>query len=237
MLGLIGAMDQEVSALLDQMENLQESRIGFTRLYSGTLRGQPVCLARCGIGKVHAALCAQAMILQYRPEALINFGIAGALRDGLAVGDVVIARSAVQHDIDTTPIGDPPGLISGPNIVHVPCDEGLRRLLAKAAEQRGLRAVVSSIATGDQFIADPGKKDAVSAAFDAAACDMEGGAIAQCCYEMSVPYAAYRAISDTKRGDAREYAQKALFACEQAQKLLSAFIPLYRQASEVRNNG
>lgn len=237
MLGIIGAMDKEVDLLLEKMDGAREDRVGYTRYYAGMLLGVPVCVARCGIGKVHAALCALGMILKYRPEAIVNIGVAGALRDSLRVGDCVIARSAVQHDMDTTPIGDPPGMISGPDMVYFPCDEELAQLLEKAAAQCGLKTEQAAIATGDQFITGTEKKDFLSESFGAAACDMEGGAIAQCCYEMGVPYAACRCISDTRLGDGREYEEKASFACAQEEKLLRAFLSLYRQKDEVQSHG
>ena len=237
MLGIIGAMDREVGFLTDAMEETSQRQIGYTRYTSGRLWGVPVCLARCGIGKVHAALCAQGMLLRYPVEAMLNIGVAGALREGLAVGDLVIASPCGEHDTDTPPLGDPPGLISGPDIVHVPCDGELVSLLEQAAAQCGFKALRAAIATGDQFIAKIGKKDALSRAFGAAACDMEGGAIAQCCYEMGVPFAAFRAISDTRGGDGREYAEKAAFACEREQKLLPHFLSLYLNAGKERRHG
>ena len=236
MLGIIGAMDQEIQDLLQVMADVQERQAGYARYYQGTLHGLRLCLARCGIGKVHAALCAQGMLLA-NPEikAVLNIGVAGALRPDLKIGDIVIARSAVQHDVDTTPIGDPLGLISGPNLVHIPCDKALAALLQKAAEEAGLPTAHAAVATGDQFIVGLDKKDFLSRTFDAAACDMEGGAIAQCCFEMNVPYAAIRAISDTRDGDGREYMEKALIACGQEQKLVRHFLPLYAEWEEKAN--
>ena len=236
MLGIIGAMDKEIQDLLQDMRDVAERQTGYARYYEGTLHGLSVCLARCGIGKVHAALCAQGMLLTH-PEikAVLNIGVAGALRPELDIGDIVVAQSAVQHDMDTTPIGDPLGLISGPNIVHIPCDPALAALLQKAAEEANLRTMHAAVATGDQFIVGTEKKNYLSDTFDAAACDMEGGAIAQCCYEMNVPYAAIRAISDTRDGDGREYMEKALIACAQEQKLVRHFLPLYAAWEEKRN--
>ena len=232
MLGIIGAMDKEVDALRAAMTDTREDMIGFTRCTIGNLWGVQVCLARCGVGKVHAALCSQAMILRYSVDALLNIGVAGALRPSLGIGDAVIARSAVQHDMDTTALGDPLGLIWGPDIVHIPCDEGLAALLIRAAKEAGLRYEEGAVATGDQFIVGTEKKAALAAAFDAAACDMEGAAIAQCCYEMQVPYAACRLISDTRDGDQREYLEKAALACQNEEKLLRRFLPLYQQTKE-----
>ena len=230
MLGIIGAMDKEVNALRDEMRDVTEKQIGYTRYYQGMLWGVPVCLARCGIGKVHAGLCALGMILSFPVTALLNIGVAGALRPTLQIGNIVIGTSAVQHDMDTTPIGDPLGLISGPNIIHMPCDPALSQKLMKAAEEAGLRYEQGAIATGDQFIVGTEKKTFLADFFGAAACDMEGGAIAQCCYEMQIPYAAVRAISDTRDGDGREYAEKADEACRNEEKLLKAFL----QSAEFR---
>ncbi len=237
MLGIIGAMDKEVDALREQMRETEEKQVGFTRFTAGKLWGVPVCLARCGIGKVHAALCAQAMILSFPVDALLNIGVAGALRRDLQIADLVIARSAVQHDIDTTPLGDPLGLISGLDIVHIPCDEAWIKLLSQAAEEAGLPAVHASVATGDQFIVGVEKKEALSRAFGAAACDMEGGAIAQCCYEMGVPYAAVRSISDTLAGDEQEYMQKAMKACRAEEKLIRHLMGLILARKEEETHG
>ncbi len=229
MLGIIGAMDKEVDALRKQMTDTEEKRAGFSRFTVGDLWGERVCLAQCGIGKVHAALCAQSMITGFGVSAILNIGVAGALRPTLAIGEAVIADSAVQHDVDTTPIGDPIGMVSGPNIVHFPCDPALSALLRQAAEEADLRWETGAVATGDQFIVGTEKKNWLADTFGAAACDMEGGAIAQCCYEMGIPYAAVRCISDTRDGDGREYMEKALYACEREEQLLKKFIGLYRR--------
>ena len=237
MLGIIGAMDLEIEPLKSALKDPQAHQIGYTRYFTGELKGVPVCLARCGIGKVHAALCALGMILRFPVDAVLNIGVAGALRDTLGIADLVIADSAVQHDMDTTPIGDPLGLISGPNIVYMPCDGDLSALLVRAAQDTGLRAERAAVATGDQFIATLEKKDFLADTFGAAACDMEGGAIAQCCFEMNVSYAAVRAISDTRLGDGREYAEKAGEACRAEARLLRRFLELYAANKEENSRG
>jgi len=177
------------------------------------------------------------MILSLGVDQVLNIGVAGALRPSLSIGDVVIAQSAVQHDMDTTPIGDPLGLISGPNIIHMPCDSHLCSLLEQSARDLGLRAETGAIATGDQFIVGTEKKAFLADTFGAAACDMEGGAIAQCCYEMKVPYAAVRAISDTRDGDGREYMEKAMEACRVEGMLLQAFLRRFKEESKVKDRG
>ena len=101
MLGIIGAMDKEVDALRKQMINIEEKQAGFSRFTVGDLWGERVCLAQCGIGKVHAALCAQSMITGFGVSAVLNIGVAGALRPSLGIGDAVVADSAVHQLIYT----------------------------------------------------------------------------------------------------------------------------------------
>lgn len=229
MLGIIGAMDKETDMLFAKMTDVKETTIGYSRFAQGDLNGLACVIARCGIGKVHAAMCAQSMISLYHPDAVINIGVAGALEESLAIADIVIASSEVQHDIDTSPIGDPVGLISGPNIIHIPCDESLRDLLEDAARECGLPYLRRAIATGDQFICGEANKRRLAQQFGAGACDMEGGAIAQVCYEFGVPYAAFRSISDTLRGSGMEYAACAALAGQTSAKLLQQFLQLYRR--------
>ncbi|MBE5787112.1 MAG: 5'-methylthioadenosine/adenosylhomocysteine nucleosidase [Clostridiales bacterium] len=223
MIGIIGAMEKEIAMLRDKICGVQEKKIGVTRFYQGMLWGKEVCLALCGIGKIHAALCAQAMILHFSPDAIINIGVAGALDERLDIADIVIGAYGVQHDVDTTAFGDPLGCIPEINIVELPCDKHLMAAMERAADSQGLRHITAGIATGDQFIHQSEKKQHLHAHFGAAACDMEGAAIAQVCVEMQVPYGAYRAISDTLMGDEKEYMEKAMLAASASQRLLEAF--------------
>ena len=223
LLGLIGAMSCEIDALRAQMEGVEEASVADMHFFKGQLYGREVVLALSGIGKVHAAMCTQAMICLYHPDLILNLGVAGALDERLQIGDIVIAKSAVQHDVDTTAFGDPMGMISGPNIVYIPCDECAQAALLRAAEKQGLHYQQAVIATGDQFIEVLAKKRSMHESFGASACDMEGGAIAQVAYENRVPYAAYRAISDTLLGNGQEYSVNAAKAADKGAKLLQAF--------------
>ena len=224
MIGIIGAMPSEVDALRREMTDVTERKVGFSTIWEGTLCGKKTALALCGIGKVHAALCAQAMLLRYPLKLLLNIGGAGALIGEAAIADAVVADAAVQHDMDTSPLGDPRGMISGINLVELPCDRDAAGRLRAAAERCGIRCFSGNIATGDRFIERVEEKKELHTLFHASACDMEGAAIAQTAYEMGVPYAAYRCISDTLYGDGNEYAVNAGRACEAGAKLLRAFL-------------
>ena len=166
-------------------------------------------VAVCGIGKVNAAMCAQTMIVRYAPDGVINTGVAGSLSPRLGVGDAVIATELVEHDLDTTAFGDPPGLIPGVNAVKMPVDAELsRELLLPSAEEAlagtGAKVLCGVIATGDQFIADGEQKKRIVGRFGAVACEMEGGAVAQVCTLNGVPFAVIRTMSDSADGGAVE---------------------------------
>lgn len=196
MIGIIGAMDMEVAQLRDQMQNPVSETISGIEFTRGTLEGQPAVVARCGVGKVFAALCAQTMILKYAPDCIINTGVGGTLTTALSIGDVAVASTVVQYDMDTSPLGDPVGLISGINVIHFPADPMLMQSAAEVLTEQGLNYRTGTIATGDRFLCDPVVKAQLNRDFGAIACEMEGGAIAHVCYVNQVPFLILRAISD-----------------------------------------
>ena len=201
MIGLIGAMAVEVEGLMAQLTDRVETRIGMDLFVSGKLYGKDAVLAVCGPGKVNAALCAQSMILRFQPEWVLNLGVAGAGENGVSIGDMVIATAAVQHDMDTSPIGDPVGLVSKINLVEIPCDAALRqKLVAAASTVEGMRVHEGIIATGDQFIHDGAVRSRIHDLFGAKAVEMEGGAVAHACYVHGVPCGVLRSISDQADG-------------------------------------
>lgn len=201
MIGLIGAMAVEVEALKARLEGREETAVGMDVFVRGRLWGQDAVLAVCGPGKVNAALCAQSMILRYRPEWVLNLGVAGAGAPGVSIGDMVIATAAVQHDVDTSPIGDPVGMVSKLNLIEIPCDEALRARLVRAARAvPGVRVHEGVVATGDQFINDGAVRARIHARYHALAVEMEGGAVAHACRMHGVPCGVLRSISDQADG-------------------------------------
>ena len=194
--GIICAMPLEMEGLRAQMTETETETISGIEFVCGTLCGKQVVTAVCGVGKVFAALCAQTMILHYAPARIINTGVAGSLSPRLTIGNIAIARDVVQHDMDTSPIGDPVGLLSGINIVHIPADAALCAALGESAAACGLTVQDGTVATGDQFISTTEQKVRIRDTFGAIACEMEGGAIGHVCYVNRIPFAVLRAISD-----------------------------------------
>lgn len=99
--GIIAAMQMEIDGIWEKLQNPTEEIVSGIRYVRGTLHNKTVIAAKCGVGKVFAAVCAQTMILRYAPDCIINTGVAGGLADGLQVLDLVIASHVVQHDMDT----------------------------------------------------------------------------------------------------------------------------------------
>lgn len=202
-IGIIGAMDIEVTELIESMENIKKETISGIVYYQGTLQGKDVVVAKCGIGKVHAAVCAQTMILKYAPNTIINTGVAGSLSSSLDIGDLVVSNKVVQHDFDTSGVGDPIGLISGLDLIEIPCPETLVEKIEKSAKQiADTKVFVGIIASGDQFICSASKKDYIVDNFNALCAEMEGAAIGHVCYLNNVDFCIIRAISDKADGSA-----------------------------------
>lgn len=198
MIGIIGAMEQEVAQLKEAMEieeTVSQAAMNFCR---GRLCGKDVVVVQSGIGKVNAGMCAQILVDKFQVDMLINTGVAGALAAELNIGDMVISTDAVQHDMDVTRLGYQKGQIPGMDVFAFPAESEL----VKKAEQANREAnpdistFVGRVASGDQFIAENDAKERIISTFGAICTEMEGAAIAQAAHLNQVSYVIIRAISD-----------------------------------------
>lgn len=226
LIGVIGAMDIEVNGIVSSMSDVTEKAISGIKFFRGKLHGKDVVVAKCGIGKVFASICAQTMILEYNPCVIINSGVAGSLTSELGVLNVAIAQNVVQHDMDTSPLGDPKGLISGINVVYFNASEKVVSVLVESAELASCKSLCGTIATGDKFMSVPSEKKTLHDEFGAIACEMEGGAIGHTCYVNDVPFGILRAISDGE-GAEMDYATFAEKAANQSIEIVKNFIKIY----------
>lgn len=197
MIGIIGAMDIEVNNLKALIENKKTKTISGNEFVWGTIYNKEVVVAKCGIGKVFAAICAQTMILNFNPEYIINTGVAGTLTKELSVKDIAISDSVVQHDMDTSPLGDPVGLVSGINVINFKANEHLVKTAEAVLKENNFNFKTGVIASGDQFIATKAQKEAIIKNFNAIACEMEGASIGHTSYVNNVGFIIIRAISDS----------------------------------------
>ncbi len=203
--GIIGAMEVEVTSLIEKLENKTTTTIGRTTYYSGTLNNKEVVICKCGIGKVNSAVATQCMISHLDVDCVINTGVAGALSNDLDICDLVISNDLFQHDFDTSFVGDKKGVVCGFDVETFPADNKMIESLKVACENilTENKYYVGRIATGDQFIGSRDIKNTICDDFNASCVEMEGGAIAQTCYINNIPFVVLRSISD-KADDSAE---------------------------------
>lgn len=198
MLGIIGAMDEEVSKLKEVMENVKICSKASMDFYKGTMNGKNVVVVRSGIGKVNAGICTQILVDLYGVDAVINTGIAGSLNPAIDIGDIVLSTDTVQHDMDATGFGYDLGVIPRMETSVFKADERLRKLAKEACERvnRDVKIFEGRVVSGDQFVSDKAKKEYISDNFNGFCTEMEGAAIAQAAYLNNIPFLIIRAISD-----------------------------------------
>ena len=227
-IGIIGAMTDEVREIISHLENETVETVSGIEFHTGNLFGKNVVIARCGVGKVFASMCATAMIIRYSPRLIINTGVGGALSSELSCADIVVATRLVQHDMDTAPLGDPVGMVSGINMVYFDADERAADVLMSAAKKLSLPAKRGVIASGDQFVASKETKDRIVSTFGADVCEMEGAAIAQAAYVSGTPFAVVRAISDGADGNSpMDFPTFLSIAVKSSESLTLAFVEAF----------
>lgn len=208
-IGIIGAMSEELEILLSEMNKERSERKANMTFHKGKVYGKDVVAVVCGIGKVNAAVCTQILISEYKVDTVINVGVAGGIGKEIYPGDVVIADTLVQHDMDTTVFGDKYGQIPRLDTFDFKCDAKLIALAQAACKELSdIKSFTGRIVTGDQFIASLEKIQWLSSEFEAFACEMEGGSIAQVCYLNNVPFIVIRSISDNANNGAHMDFQK-----------------------------
>ena len=197
-IAVIGAMEMEIALLKEAMTFQKTKEIAGLTFLEGTLEGHEIVLVRSGVGKVNAALCTQILADHFRPDAIINTGAAGSLREENRIGDLVVSTDVVHHDVDATLFGYQKGEVPQLGQLSFPADEKLR-----AAAVRAARAVAPDIAvregrvaSGDRFIAERALKEEIAETFGALCVEMEGAAIAQVAWLNRIPFVILRAISD-----------------------------------------
>lgn len=224
MIGIIAAMQKEMDNIAANMDGAVKEKVSGIEFISGKVNGCDVVCAVCGIGKVFAAMCTEAMIIKYSPELIINTGVGGTLTRELGIGDVAVSSAVCQHDMDTTALGDEPGLISGINKVYFDADSVAAGEIEEIAAEMGVKTYRGTIASGDRFVASAAEKERITSTFGAISCEMEGAAVGHVCFVNDVPFVIIRAISDDADGGACEnYGEFAAASAAKSASLVCAF--------------
>ena len=198
MIGIIGAMEVEVEALKAKMQNVKIMEKASMEFYQGTLEGKEVVIVRSGIGKVNAGICTQILADVYQVEAVINTGIAGSLKNEINIGDIVLSKDALQHDMDCRHFGYDWGVIPQMKESVFAADEKLREIAKECCKEVNpdIEVFEGRVVSGDQFISDKEKKEFLIQTYGGYCTEMEGAAIAQAAYLNQIPFLIIRAISD-----------------------------------------
>ena len=201
-IAIIAAMDQELAAIKQKFDDVEEKSLNDLVYYLGKLNQKEYILIKSGIGKVNAARVTQVLIDKFDIEYIINVGTAGSLNDKLEIGDIIIGKELVQHDFDTTAFGDEKGYITGTGKIFK-SDSRLIDMYKNYISEKRLEynTIIGTIASGDIFCTEKWMKDKIHAKFNADCVEMEGAAVAQICTLNRVPFIVIRSISDKPNGE------------------------------------
>lgn len=204
-IGIIGAMDLEVEHLKGEMQISRIVDKAGMEFYTGTLKGVDVVIVRSGIGKVNAGLCAQILADVFQVTHIINTGVAGSLNAKLDIGDILISRDALYHDVDVRIFGYQLGEVPQMGCREFKADKAMIEAAVSSCQEVNpdIHVEVGRILSGDQFISDKAKKETLIADFQGDCTEMEGAAIAHSAYLNKIPFVIIRAISD-KADDSAE---------------------------------
>lgn len=201
-IGIIGAMDAEISLLLEGMENkVTEVKCGIP-YHKGTFAGKSVVVCKSGVGKVNAAVTTQILVDTFHVSQVLFTGVAGALHPKLNIGDIVISSECMQHDMDVSALGYPRGIIPYQEVSSFPADPNLIVLAENACRMLKVHSVTGKVLSGDQFIASVQTVTMLREQLNGVCAEMEGAAVAQVCYMNSTPFVIIRSMSDKADGSA-----------------------------------
>lgn len=233
-LGLVYAMRSEVESLLKLMNGKLLEVVSGVSVYT---LGENIVAAAGGVGKVNAAIATQILIDRYAPELIFNAGIAGALED-LKPYTLLLASSFIQHDVDTSAMGDPVGFVSTVERVEFPCaylDESCAVL-----DDLGFHYNVGKVASGDWFAVNGERARAIYRTFHPTVVDMEGCAVAQAAYRARIPFIALKCVSDRILREDGENFEEYLFnmdiACRELAECSACFIKAWAARGKMQKN-
>ena len=198
-IGIMGAMPDEVDQLCARLENVTVEPYGGVEYHKGTLAGKQVVVCCAGMGKANAAATTQVLITKFGAEKIIFSGIAGNMTSKIGIGDVVIGKTVLYHDAQLDMICQNP-----PFLKEYTGDPALIAAAEKACADAGVKALAGKIATGDMFVGDSATKAAIEAKCAPDCVEMEGAAVSQIAAKNDVPCVILRAMSDNADEDGHE---------------------------------
>lgn len=225
MIGIIGAMEEEISSLKSEVKNLEIISIAGMDFFTGEIFGKKIVLTKCGIGKVNAAICSTLLIEKFGVSKIIFTGVAGGINEKLNVGDVVVSSDLIQHDFDTTSFGEEFGQIPRMKEWIFKADKELIDSASDVCRDNNINFIVGRVLSGDQFINSVEETDWLRETFNGDAVEMEGAGVAHVCYLFKIPFVVIRSISDKADSDSHiDFKQFCLMAAENSKKIISGIL-------------
>jgi adenosylhomocysteine nucleosidase len=231
MLGVMGAMSEEVQLLLGELTDVKEAVHAEITVSQGNYKGTEIALAQSGIGKVNATICTQMLIDLYKPEKLVFSGVAGGLLPNMRAGDIIIASHVVQYDMDLTAFGRRHGETPGRDRL-IECNPDLVGKATTAFDaafegvEGGPNLMLGTVASGDRFVQDVDMLRWLQREFAALATEMEGAAFGYTCHLNDLPFVVIRALSDSSGESASDDFEENLHtACRNSFQLMDRMIP------------
>ncbi len=231
MIGIICAMRQEIEEILVFTKEIKEECYRNFKFIRGNIFGTECVLSLCGIGKVHAAMCTQTLIMKYNPDFIINVGVAGGIAPEIKIGDIAIASGVVQHDFDISSFeGRKKGEIAGIDLIEIETTKWITdKILVCSKSINPIQIHTGTILSGDQFICSPQKLTELKNEFGGIACEMEAGSIGQVCYMNKKEFGIIRSISDHADNSSNiDFDKFIKSSSKNAANILSNFIKSYR---------
>ncbi len=225
-IGLIGAMDEEVAVIKEWMTDVVESSEAGCDFYHGKLDGKEVVLLKSGIGKVNAAISTTLLMTKFAPAKVINIGSAGGFDPELEVGDVIISDQVVHHDVDVTAFGYQPGQLPSMPETFSADAELIAIAQAAVAKVGEVKAKTGLIGSGDVFMCEVERVAQARALFPSMkAVEMEAAAVAQVCHKFEVPFVVVRSLSDVADKESpASFEEYLVVAAQNSSKMIRAML-------------
>ncbi len=232
-IGIIGAMELEVAALKKELSEVACQTVAGMEFFDGQLEQVPVVVVQCGVGKVNAAMCVQILKDRFQVTHVINTGVAGGLNAALDIGDILVSKAALQHDMNVEPLGYAPGQIPGIDTLAFPADEAMKQAAIASCQKvnQDIHVMEGLVVSGDQFIAEQSVREHLIETFHGDCAEMEGAAIAQAAYLNQLPFVVIRAISDKADHSAQmDYPTFEKQAAQHCARLVAEFVKDFHAA-------
>lgn len=199
-IAILGAMPEEIQPLLAKIDT-KKIEYANNKFYLADYKNHQLIIAYSKIGKVNSTMTATIMIEKFKAEILLFTGVAGAIKEGLKIADIIYATKVVQHDLDITAFGHPYGYVPG-SPVFVETNDRLNKIALEVANELGIKLQGGIVASGDQFVCEEKRKMWIKETFNACAVEMEGASVGQVCHAFGIAFFMMRAISDEAGGGA-----------------------------------